>query len=416
MTAPTHHRDAVEVLGPWLMNKGDELMLRAVHERLGDRATLAVSTDLKADGIAGLPELPRIAWAPTAQDVRETVAARSLARAASNVKRAVAMPLTPRKLLLRKGLCPGRAVRAMLDCSGFAYGDQWNAERVVRRTRYFADLRRRGVKLVMLPQALGPFEKPDVREATQAMFACFDFVYAREAESLRHVLGCGVPAEKAAAVPDVSHLLTGPAPGPADAAAWAGRVAIVPNARMTDRTDPAVAGRYLDFLALSIAAVRERNLEPVILLHETNDDALLAELLERVPEKPRVVDEDGLTTKGILKCCYANIGSRYHSLVSSLSSATPTLGTSWAHKYDELFEEYGCAELLISPSLDDDDLRERMNAFLWDGTNAALRESLRAPAEAQADKVRAMWDHVEELIGGDLAARPRPREQAGAAS
>ena len=413
MASDAQPSDAVEVLGPWLLNKGDELMLRAVAERLGTRTSIAVSTDLKADGVAGLPGLPRILWPPDGDDVRQAVRRRSIARGLSVLKRSVLLPIVPRAALLERGMCSGRDVRALLDCSGFAYGDQWNPERVVRRTGYFRSVRRRGVKLIMLPQALGPFERPEVREAARDLFDCFDFIFAREDESLQHVLRCGVRPDKAASCPDVSHLLGGIEP--ADAEAWAGRVAVVPNARMTDRTDPAVAGRYLDFLTLAIDAVRRRGLEPVILLHETNDDSLLAALLDRLAVKPPVVDEDGVTTKGILGCCYANLGSRYHSLVSSLSQATPTLGTSWAHKYDELFKEYGCERWLVSPELDDEALRDRLDTFLAEETHAGLRDRLQKPAASQKQKVREMWERVEAMIGGGPAA-PVRGERARAAS
>ena len=391
-------RAAVEVLGPWLLNKGDELMLRAVVEWLDGRATPAVSSDLKADGVAGLPAMPRIMWPVDAEDVKHTVKRRSAAAGLSMVKRAVAMPLMSDRSIHERGMVRGRDVAAVFDCSGFAYGDQWNVERVERRTRYFRRVRRRGVKLIMLPQALGPFEKPEVRDAARELFDCFDLIYAREDESLRHVLSCGVSPDKAAACPDISHLLHGVEPSDPDA--WAGRVCVVPNARMTDRTDPAVARRYLDFLTLGIEAIYRRGLEPVIVLHETNDDTLLADLLARLDSKPTVIDEDGVTTKGLLQHCYANLGSRYHSLVSSLSQATPTLGTSWAHKYDELFDEYGCTEHLVSPSLDDDALRSKLDGFLAADTNAALRDSLKPRAEAQKAKVEAMWQRVGGLIGG----------------
>ncbi len=398
----TLHHDAVEVLGPWLMNKGDELMLRAIVERLGPRATLAVSTDLKAGGIAGLPAMPRIVWPPDREDVGHTLRRRSVACGLSIVKRAVLLPAAPRPWLRGRGMVAGRDVAALLDASGFAYGDQWNVERIARRTTYFRRVRRHGTKLIMLPQALGPFDKPEVRDAARAMFDQFDLIYAREEASLQHVLACGVSPDRAAACPDISHLLDGVTPPDPDA--WATRVCVVPNARMTDRTDLAVAARYLDFLVAAVGAVRRRGLEPVILLHETNDDTLLAALLDRLDDKPRVVDEDGVTTKGILGCAYANLGSRYHSLVSSLGQATPTLGTSWAHKYDELFDEYACPEWLLSPTLDDDALRQRLDAFLSEATNLGLRERLRPRAESQKAKVAAMWERVETLIGGGVAA------------
>ena len=105
-------RAAVEVLGPWLLNKGDELMLRAVVEWLGERATPVVSSDLKADGVAGLPSMPRILWPVDADDVKHTVKRRSVAAGASMIKRSVVMPLMSDRSLAGRGLVRGRNVVA----------------------------------------------------------------------------------------------------------------------------------------------------------------------------------------------------------------------------------------------------------------------------------------------------------------
>lgn len=371
-------------------------MLRAVVQRLEKQYCLGVSTDLHVDGQAGIPAMKTLKSQPTLREASAALKSLSPVKCLSLAKRSMVLPLLSQRFLETRGIGNTRDLVALLDCSGFAYGDQWSSRRLVARVRYYEMLRGRGVKLIMLPQALGSFENPEIRSHAQHLLAQFDCIYARDAVSERHVLGLGLDPEKVSVCPDLTHLLA--APKPVETEPWARRVAIVPNARLLDKTEATVARTYLEFLVLCVERVRANDLEPVILQHETNDGALIQQLLERLDVKPQVFNEDGLTSKGFLGCCYANLGSRYHSVVSSLSQATPTLGTSWTHKYEALFAEYHCEDCLVSPALDAAILRQKIDAFLIPQRNAQLRELLLARAADQGARVEAMWQRVEAMI------------------
>ncbi len=179
---------------------------------------------------------------------------------------------------------------------------------------------------------------------------------------------------------------------------------IVPNANMVEKTEPAVAERYLDFLVLCVERIRAHNLEPCILLHEANDARLLDRLMSHFENPPAVIDEDGAASKGYLGSCYANIGFRYHSLISSLSQATPSLASSWSHKYEALFATYGCPDCLISPALDAETAARHLDAFLQPERNEQLRRRLRSRAADQKEKVEAMWQRVEATLPGSNGA------------
>ena len=335
------------LVGPWVLNKGDDLMLRSVLEHF--RGTpLGAPVELWKE--TGPPDalIPLSRRPGTAEFAH---ALRHPARIPSTVAKGALLSLPPGPALRMTGRVGAHHVAGLMDCSGFAYGDTWTTRRMLRRHAYYAALRERGNRIVLLPQALGPFENPDMREAAQALFGLCDLVYARDADSFHYLKGLGLgPHVALRQCPDITHLLPGTPPRDPDA--WRRRVCIVPNMRMVDRTAQDRAAAYLDFLVETVALTRSLDLEPWIVLHERNDDGLVRSLNDRLELPLPVIDENSLTTKGILGCCHAVIGSRYHALVSSLSQATPVIGTSWAHKYDRLFEEYGHDAFLLPAEVD----------------------------------------------------------------
>jgi len=92
------------------------------------------------------------------------------------------------------------------------------------------------------------------------------------------------------------------------------------------------------------------------------------------------------------------LGSRYHSLVSSLSQAIPTLGTPWAHKYEALFSEYDCEDCLVTPADQGQELSRKIDNFLAPEKNRKLRNKLQIHAARQKEKVEDMWQRIESII------------------
>ncbi|WP_340106378.1 polysaccharide pyruvyl transferase family protein [Rhodohalobacter sp. 8-1] len=387
---------SVEILGPVLKNKGDELTLRAVAERIEPHYALSISTDLKIRGQNNLPELSQLTSMPSKNEIGEIFRRRSFSKFLSVAKRGIILPLLPQMTLRKLGYIKARHRVALLDCSGYAYGDKWPPKRMIERAEYYKKLREKGIKLILMPQALGPFEDPEIRKHAKILLELFDFIFPREAISANYILELGIDSAKFEICPDVTHLLEGPQPSNSDI--WSKRVAIVPNARMQDKTDAKIANQYIDFLVKCIQTVRANDLEPVIILHEVNDDNLVKKLINQLDNDIKVFNEDGIISKGYLGSCYANIGFRYHSLVSSLSQATPSLASSWAHKYEELFDAYDCLEYLISPNLSNKKITDKVNEFLAPEKNKQLRDKLQIHATKQKKEVENMWQRVESII------------------
>lgn len=392
----------VEIVGPWLQNKGDALMLAAVRDRVGRHATLASSTSFGLPDLSAHPDVRRIRWGVEyRREFAEAARARCLSTGLRAARNGLAMALLPVGTLSARGVVPGRALTAVLDCSGFAYGDQWTTPRLEARRVHYARLRRQGASVIMLPQALGPFERPDMRAAASALFAEFDLMFARDDTSRRHLESLGVDPARIRTAPDITHLVKGKPPKDADA--WRKRACIVPNTRMLDKGDPGTAGRHLDFLAFCIRRIEEGGLEPWLVLHEAFDRPLVSEIEARVGRPLPVLDEDAVTTKGVLGAAHLALSSRFHAIVSCLSQGTPVIGTSWSHKYEELFSEYGCPHHLITPQQDEDAIAARLDGLIRPAGRNEAHGRLSEIAVRKSALVDAMWAEIAPMMAG----RPR---------
>ena len=400
VSTPTTPRPVVQIIGPWLKNNGDQLNLWAIAQWLGRRAELAVSDTLGAEELPEQPVLGRITWRIDRSAAGRAVRSRSSGRVMALAADTLAASLAPSgRRARRRSLVPGRRIAALVDCSGYAYGDTWGIERVRSRTQYFRKLRRQGCKIIMLPQAFGPFLDPAKRGACQALLDTCDLVFARDEQSLEHLRQLGVQVRIAGPAPDITHGVQGVRP--ADADAWQRRVAIVPNARMLDRTARGVDRRYVSLLHLSVESAREQDLDPVLLLHEANDRGLAERIASEARVRLPIVADDALRTKGMIAHSYAVIGSRYHALLSALASGVPAIGTSWSHKYEALFQDYDCSGCLLDLDADQASLRTQIQAILNPTARATMHDNLVRHTAVHQGRLAELHQQVEAAVFGE---------------
>jgi colanic acid/amylovoran biosynthesis protein len=287
-------------------------------------------------------------------------------------------------------------VDAILDLSGFGYGDPWGAKDIELRADYYRHVRSRGGKVILLPQQLGPFEKDRVRTAFRNLYDFTDLVFARDPRSYSAAAGVVGEAAKLRIVPDftVRHMAAGPIHPE-----LSGRSCIVPNSRMLDKTDAATAAAYETFLLSALDVLIEAGTRPFLLIHDaTGDDLQIADRLRvKHPGLEAVTDRDPFVLKQILGQALLVVGSRFHALVGALSQGVPVLAVGWSHKYPALLEDYGCPHFLLDPRIPPSELQLQVQRLL--GSRAAVSASL---LEREADRVRrvdSMWREICALLG-----------------
>lgn len=387
----------IEILGPWLNNRGDELMLESVARQYGAGGRLGVSSNMGLEQLPGEPHLYKIKSSTSLRQMLDELRKGRFREIARHGRDNILLRVKSADDFFARGWMPERQIDMLLDSSGYAYGDPWSLHRMRSRADYYTRLRSRGTTIVILPQAFGPFEEPVKREAARDLFRQCDLIFARDETSRGHLEGLGLShLGEIPIVPDITHLLE--AKSPPDRAEWFERVAIVPNARMLDRTSEKVRDGYWAFIVDAMGMITRKGLEPVLIVHEANDDPLIEELAKAPNSNCRVIRGGALRLKGMLGAARGVISSRYHACISSLSQGTPTIGTSWNHKYELLFREYGCEKLLLSSNTSRETLEVAIDGFVDLTARKALADRLKPAAQRQKAEVGEMWARIDILL------------------
>jgi colanic acid/amylovoran biosynthesis protein len=152
---------------------------------------------------------------------------------------------------------------------------------------------------------------------------------------------------------------------------WQGgenKICFVPNNNMIGVKNPNAdwKNNYLNVMTLLMTHAKELGYQPVLLNHEGVGDRDICQTLNQAfDNKLELIEElDPLKVKGILGNSRAVVCSRFHGCVSALSQGVPNLGTSWSHKYEHLYNEYGVSDLLINPKAPEQELVELMEGIL----------------------------------------------------
>lgn len=245
-----------------------------------------------------------------------------------------------------------------------------------------------------------PYKICDLRPATREAFGrivdAADLVFARDDISMEHAQEATGAPDHVRQAPDFTNLVKPERTVQSDDAE---RVCVVPNQRMVEKAEtPEEAAAYVPLIGRCIEAVEANGLQPVLLLHGRDDAELADDIQEHVGRALPVHDEsDPVELKRFLGESHLVIGSRFHALVGALSQGVPAVGTSWSHKYEMLFREYGCEDLLLSVHTEAEQVEACIEAAVGP-ERAELTVQIRQARDALIEETKAMWKEVDEVL------------------
>lgn len=369
----------IEINGTGTHNRGAELMAIAASQRI--RASFPDARIVVSSCFGKPSDIEKYGLARTWEH-------RGFVR--GKIKTAISYMLSR----LQRNVVEPIEVDVVLDASGFAFSDQWGEKRARRETKVLLHPSRRHQMLIMLPQALGPFENPGVAEHARKLFERAKLICARDTQSLLSVQRLQ-DYPQLRQYPDFT---VGVAPGSAAGKGLPDKYcAIVPNYRMLDKGKS--AAEYLDFLRHAIASMVSQNMVPAFVLHDASEDRRVIEKLgSEYAHFPVFTDSDPRILKAMLGKAEFVIGSRFHALVSALSQGVPCIGAGWSHKYPELFRDFDCPELLAPDLADLASLDQIISILSATESRKPLTERISTAGAKLKQRSNEMWAEVESLI------------------
>lgn len=249
----------------------------------------------------------------------------------------------------RFGIVTEADVDVILDASGFGYGDQWSDIIMQQVALEVTRVEQQGKKYIFMPQSLGPFTRQKNTKYAQQAFANASLVFARESPSYQHVESLLSNSHNLYKAPDFTNLLV-PEIMP-EFAQYKDHIIIVPNSKMLSGKNKDAWWRE-NYIATMVTLANQANAlgEKVIILnHSGKEDAQLCnEIANGLAVTCEIIEpSNALAVKALISQAKLLICSRFHGCVSALSQGIPCIATGWSHKYQELFDEYDSGDFLL---------------------------------------------------------------------
>ncbi|MFS1899395.1 polysaccharide pyruvyl transferase family protein [Vibrio cyclitrophicus] len=369
----------IEIAGIGAPNKGAELMLVAVMDVLQEkypnaRFVLEPYTDYKFRYKHGCYQK---SWF-TFKDIQ-----------VGNL-----LTFLPKKIRERFGIILDSEIDIILDASGFAYGDQWGERKAkTRLSKYLSHWKGKGKKVIMLPQALGPFTSQALKVEMENIFKHCDIAFARDDMSFEYSNGLKVGNIHQA--PDFTNICKGYLPR--DLVNHELDICFIPNAKMLSMTVSHVSDNYINSLVDAIKQTQKIGRKPFLLVHEGIGDYEIAKAInEELEDKIEIFQyEDPKEIKGIIGKSNLVISSRFHGVVSSLSQGVPCIATGWSHKYQMLMNDYGCGNYLVDNK---STLVDLVIELTTDEKFKVCKEIIDENSVIQKSLTNEMWKKVFNII------------------
>ena len=223
-----------------------------------------------------------------------------------------------------------------------------------------------GVPTVKAAQAMGPFESLPNKIAARLVLPHLSTICARGARTRQHLNTLRL--RNVVDVADLAFSLSEAAdlpPTVASAVTAAGEdfIVLMPSAVVRGIYE-ADGGDYVSAVATLIEEIRTRTNKGVVIAPHSyrvgmpegrmNDGPVCREVAEMCASDPMVVGIDADLSAGELRRLVSLgsvlVTSRFHAMISGLSTSTPTVVVGWSHKYKEVLDDFGLAEFGMDSS------------------------------------------------------------------
>lgn len=242
----------------------------------------------------------------------------------------------------------------VFDISGYALSSQWGKRKSKNYLKKFEIAHDKGIKTVILPQSIGPFnfgeDSLKMNEMLYETLSKVNIIMPREREGMENLSKLGIKnnifyspdlvltnkkevnwthiyknkvSSKKYDIPDNS-------------------VAIVPNMRNFDHGNSAA---ILDLYKSMVSELLGKG-KNVYLIRHSGEDLKVCKMVKNLFSENRNVKiiSDDLTPsefQDLISKFEFSIGSRFHSVVHSFKVGTPCIILGWATKYKELAKLFG---------------------------------------------------------------------------
>lgn len=214
---------------------------------------------------------------------------------------------------------------------------------------------RADVPVVWAPQSFGPFPAAVQRRLVGRVMRRSAAVLAREDVSVGELLACEVPADRVERAVDAGFAFQ-----PERRIDWRARLGVGPDERLVGITArrwlaPAAQERYEREFARTIDAVQATGaralLIPQVSTDYLGDDDRVCErrIVGYCAGDPLMVDEvvDYRDLKGLYDECTLLLGTRFHSVIFSLTSGVPCVAIEYEHKTRGIMADLGLGEWVV---------------------------------------------------------------------
>ena len=233
---------------------------------------------------------------------------------------------------------PEKKIDGIIDICGFSYGNYWGNQNLKSDLEYYTNAKKRGIPIILMPKTFGPITDVTQKRNMKKLWNACTLAFSRDSQSTKFLTSCGIknietfPDYTYDAKPHLDdkyrHLLRRPI--------------IIPNCRMVDSGRKLSFDSYIDFLS---SVYKIFNLEfgkPIILIHDSKKDLLVANALKKfLRVNVDIIKEPvARTIKGIIVNSSIVYSDRLHGAISAGLYGVPIISLGWSFKYKEMLKDF----------------------------------------------------------------------------